>query len=342
MKGPSTRVPKEWKAFLQNSTNKENLIALILSEWQKDVYAPKLLNRQILFVHKVTCYSLISDGHIVQIDQIEELSSSQEEADGRIILHCLHIAEKEQSVEIVVRSPDTDVFVLLIHYNDKIKSELYFDTGTGDKRRLLSIDTIISHHGPDLSKYIVGLHAMSGCDTTSAFVRKGKVKPLKITKKHKDFVNAFSELGKEENVSEEVLTVLEQFVCCLYGKQCDNINKLRYEKVQQKFTSRKLLSDTEGTDMSLLPPCQSSLIMHIKRVNHQAFVWKNSHVQFPELPNPIHHGWCRDDENGLDYDWCDGPFIPQVRVILHYFFALNICIFSMFNVSYGLIYMNVL
>lgn len=312
VKGPSTRIPKEWKAFLQNNTNKENLIGLILSEWQKDAYASRLKNRQVLFVYKETCYSLTSDGHTVQTEQIEELSSSQEEADGRIILHCLHIAHMQPNSDIVVRSPDTDVFILLLHYNEMITSKVYFDTGTGDKRRLLNVDAIINCHGEDLPKYIVGLHAMTGCDTTSAFVRKGKIKPLNIVKKQNKFLAAFTELGKDENVTEEVRSMLEQFVCSLYGKQSTDINKLRYEKAQQKFTSTKLLSETEGTDMSLLPPCQSALNMHIKRANYQSYVWKRSHEQFPEFPMAIHHGWCRDQENDLDYNWCDGQFLPQV------------------------------
>ena len=50
VKGPLTRVPKEWKKFLQNDNNKENLLQLILSEWRKEQFAEKLKNRRVNFV----------------------------------------------------------------------------------------------------------------------------------------------------------------------------------------------------------------------------------------------------------------------------------------------------
>jgi hypothetical protein len=38
VKGSSTRLPRDWKAFLQNNFYKENLILLLLSEWKKNTY----------------------------------------------------------------------------------------------------------------------------------------------------------------------------------------------------------------------------------------------------------------------------------------------------------------
>ena len=55
--------------------------------------------------------------------------------------------------------------------------------------------------------------------------------------------------------------------------------------------------------------------MHIKRANYQALVWKHAHERTPKLPGPAEgHGWCM-GQDGLEYDWCDGPFLPQVRGI---------------------------
>jgi hypothetical protein len=63
------------------------------------------------------------------------LASTQEEADTRIIWHALYSDKlyQESNVQgrIVVKSPDTDVLVLLVHYfpNMKNTSELWFQTG---------------------------------------------------------------------------------------------------------------------------------------------------------------------------------------------------------------------
>jgi hypothetical protein len=59
------------------------------------------------------------------------LESTQEEADTRIILHALYsdklYQENNGQGRIVVKSPDTDVLVLLVHYFPKMKntSELW-------------------------------------------------------------------------------------------------------------------------------------------------------------------------------------------------------------------------
>ena len=72
---------------------------------------------------------------------IEQLQSDHEEADTRLILHAANALRAGQS-QVTVQSPDTDVFLLLTHHWSKMKSqgaELWFQTGTGLKERLIPI-----------------------------------------------------------------------------------------------------------------------------------------------------------------------------------------------------------
>ena len=92
--GPKTKLPSDFKVFLFNSDNKRQLIALILSEWQSAKYARNLFHRHVFFVCEETCCCLEStDGLTVSTTPVPNLFSSQEEADTRIILHCLFVAE---------------------------------------------------------------------------------------------------------------------------------------------------------------------------------------------------------------------------------------------------------
>ena len=92
--GPLTKIPRDWKAFLCCDQNKQSFISFLLKEWQQNKYAMKLQDGKIYFVCEDTCYYLRSqDGMETITDEVEELKSTQEEADTKIVLHCLHSAE---------------------------------------------------------------------------------------------------------------------------------------------------------------------------------------------------------------------------------------------------------
>ena len=69
------------------------------------------------------------------------------------------------------------------------------------------------------------------------------------------------------------------------------------------------LDASKGADLSLLPPCREALKMHIKCVNYQVRIWKLSHIQNPEIPSPLEHGWIIIN-NKLEPQWVDGKILP--------------------------------
>ena len=89
---------------------------LPLRGMEKEKYAPKLQGKHLVFVNERECISLKSiDGNNVVTEEVEKLCSSHEEADTRIILHCNDVAANSpESSVILLRSPDTDVFILLL------------------------------------------------------------------------------------------------------------------------------------------------------------------------------------------------------------------------------------
>lgn len=120
-------------------------------------------------------------------------------------------------------------------------------------------------------------------------------------------------MGQTIKVQEKTYKDLESFVCCMYGKPSySSVNKLRYDIFMQKFRpkSGKVLSASDGVDLSLLPPCQDSLYMHIQRANYQAYIWNNSIVHYPKIESPLDHGWELDENDKLDYKWTNGEILP--------------------------------
>jgi hypothetical protein len=313
--GPMTKLPRDFSTFLHNSENKKNLIKFPLGQWQRCDYSDLFNNRIIFFVCEADCYCLeASNGSIIS-SPVPELQSSQEEADTRIILNLLYETKSSNGDKtIIVRSPDTDVLVLLVYYAVFTNCCILFDTGVGNKRRLLSVRKILSGIGNETAKVLPGFHAFTGCDCTSAFVRKGKKLPYKIMSQNPLFVSMFQNLESNAGyLPVDLNQQLEQFVCAMYGKQqMSDVNRARYLLFKSRYGSRVLNTSgtVGGTDLSLLPPCSSALLQHCKRANYQTAIWKAAEEQFPKLPAPDGNGWKTDSEGQLQITWTEGAIMP--------------------------------
>ena len=93
----------------------------------------------------------------------------------------LHVKdEAQQNTSVIIRSPDTDVFLLLLVFVNSFSGPIYMDTGSADHRRIIDLGKIRADIGDDVCKALLGLHTFTGSDTTSAFMGKGKIRPFKI------------------------------------------------------------------------------------------------------------------------------------------------------------------
>lgn len=313
--GPSTKVPRDWKSFLSSSNNKTSVVGLLLSEWENDKYASRLQGRMLYFSFKESCTLLSSeDGIITDSQPVQSLSSSQEEADTKIILHCLYSSMDSKCTTIVVRSPDTDVFLLLLAYVNKIKKHLIFDTGTGNNRRQIDISIVKDKLSPNVCNALIGLHSFTGCDTVSSFTGKGKIKPFSIMCNDPKLVTCFEKLGTQEELEDTLVRGLQNFVCRLYGyPSATGVDDVRLKMVKKRFTpgDDRPLAQCHGMDLSLLPPCERSLLNHIKRANYQTMIWRRASQAHPQLPCPEDNGWKRSDSGQLQINWCDGDMFPN-------------------------------
>ena len=236
------------------------------------------------------------DGYSTDARPVFELFSSQEEADTRLILHLKYVDDTSQAERVIVRSTDTDVFLLLLHFIPQFThlQNVKFDTGLGDKRVWIDIKSLHQSMSEDLISSLLGFHAFTGCDSTSSFVRKGKLKPLRFLTNSREFQSIFQDIGEQPHTSDITRKGLEKFTCKIYGgSEISNINTLRYLKAQERFPQKgaKLLFKKYNADLSLLPPCLLSLQLHIDRANYQTYVWKQALNAYPELPSLEENGW---------------------------------------------------
>ncbi len=151
------------------------------------------------------------------------------------------------------------------------------------------------------------MHAFTGCDSISALAGKGKRRALKLLMVNSDYVAAFSSLGNTWLVSADLLRKLEEFVCALYGKRLQNVDLLRY----QLYCSKGGKVEPEA-----LPPCKSTLALHVTRANYQAGVWRRAIFQLPDVPSPDSHGW-EVSEDSIAIKWlASNPAPDEIMELL--------------------------
>ena len=180
------RVIPDWKKFISSGENKQSLIRFLGDYIVKHINqnSPLQEGQSLylagLFSNPETVKMLNQNGML----DCSCLASTQEEADTRTILHALYSDKlyQENNVQgcIVVKSPDTEVLVLYVHYFPKIKntSELWFQTGpitrTKDCRRYIPVHELCKSLSSVVCEILPATHALTGCDTTSSFFGIGK------------------------------------------------------------------------------------------------------------------------------------------------------------------------
>ena len=136
---------------------------------------------------------------------------------------------------IRIKSPDSDVFFILLHFALTLPNVvILFDTGTGNKQRLINITELAEGYTQNHCTTLMCLHAYTRCDTTSAFKGIGKIKPLKTLQKTPKFAAVLCRLGETWDITEDLLDELEEFTCAIYGRaRVHKVNELRYIRIQE-------------------------------------------------------------------------------------------------------------
>ena len=203
--------------------------------------------------------------------------------------------------KIIVSSPDTDAFMIMLSKVTEINGQLFMLTGTGNKRRIINVNSVTegiyeNQNGTyctknQVMKALLGFHCFTGCDTVSSFAGSGKLKPLKLLLKNSEYIDAFSSLGEDIKLGEETAKKLEIFALHMYGKKPTfsiSINDLRYCQKGGKAS------------FDLLPPCHNVLIQHSMRASYQLYIWCFNPMIDADVP--VNYGWCMNDDT-LDVQW---------------------------------------
>ena len=200
-------LPAKWENFISHTENKEEL-ARFLSQ-QLIVKAPS--NKII-----VTAGGF-SDEEGVEYSNgtldIGPLQAKHEEADTRIILHCI----QSRAERIVVSARDTDILVLLVTYFHMMTCrQLWMKAGTAKERKYIPVHAIVEkpQMEPQVLQLLPAFHALTGSDSTSYIAGHTKKTCWDVFVQHSSLLKG---IGDSIILSDNTIKNAEIFFCKVYG-----------------------------------------------------------------------------------------------------------------------------
>ena len=259
----------------------------------------------------------ITETGTVECSEVPELVCSHVEADTRLAYHLSVLANAVPGQNVVIRATDADIIVNLLYDARCVNTNVWMDVGHSslNTRRFIHITALADHLGPCLCKALPGYHSLTGCDYTSSFFRKGKVKPLKVAEKNPLHLEGLGNIG-ETTTFDDSDSLLEKYVCSLYGqKALSSVNEARLRIFTQKYKPTdpdSPLENIKSLDAGMLPPCKNVLMQKIARCNYVTYLWKHADMKDPlENMEPTDHGWREVDGVYLPV-WFTGSQMPAV------------------------------
>lgn len=212
-----------------------------------------------------------------------QCEQATEDADTLIVATAFKNAANKTN-DFVIVGEDVDLIVLYVDATVKYSylTNVYFLKPSKQNQERKLFDRKCFAY-PDIAKNLLFLHAISGCDTTSALFMQGKKKYANILTKHEDLndeVKVFREPETDIRVLEKVG---QKFLVLLYGGDTDmSLNDLRFKNFSSYLIKSK-------TNLACLPPTEAAANQHIRRTYLQVQKWlgRDSHI------SPLQYGWKR-------------------------------------------------
>ena len=226
-------------------------------------------------------------GHLIQmltgilIQVGIQVKQAEADADSLIVSTALSLAECGKPVVVV--GTDTDLLVMLVTLAST-KVDMYM-LCCKNPTALYRVQDIQEGMG-STSRYLMALHAITGCDTVSALYRQGKRKAFNLVHNNNDY--AFLDIFmNKHSTHQQIQEAGESFLLKLYGaRSCESLNQLRYI-AYNKAIGRTSLSST--FQLASLPPTSAAAKQHSYRSYLTVQEWMGRSLQ------PTAWGWRLED-----------------------------------------------
>lgn len=180
-----------------------------------------------------------------------ECYQSLDDADYMVVATAINKAVENPDYSVLLVGNDMDLLGMAIHHTKCRNIYMYY---SNDK--VYNILDLKNQLSPNIQKHILVLHAMSGCDTTSAMYSIGKTIAYDVLESmpDSDFLNVFT---ADDATHEEISEAGEEFILKLFhAKKSKSLDNLRYIRYMTKLAKKSITSTLFGLES--LPPTSAA------------------------------------------------------------------------------------
>ena len=153
------------KDFLSHIEIKSDLTTYLAEYCVKEL---KKADKRFVIVYQTFCLTNI-ENYLPDLEY-----HNHEEADTLTMLQAKNLADMYPNCEIYILSLDTSVFLLAIHFYQKLSPKLVVRTGNAPDIRDIDIGKVCNSLSAKHTETVLRLHSFTGCDQTARFYGKSK------------------------------------------------------------------------------------------------------------------------------------------------------------------------
>ena len=201
--------------------------------------------------------------------------------------------QKAESSHTVVVGEDTDLLILLLYHLEHHHWPVYLGNSRSGttQAKFWDIQKVQDEIGSNICQQLLFVHAISGCDTTSAVYGLGKAAFLKKAMKSASFREEAKKFRTSHCTKDTIEPAGEKVLVEVYGgRESDTLNKLRHVKYNQKLSTCSTTFHPCN-----LPPTSSAAKFHSQRTYFQVQDWMN--LDGDLNLDPFEWGW--EDSGGI-------------------------------------------
>ena len=169
--------PQQFDNFLRLSESKTDLVRFLINDWSTNTIHAKILEDELYVTVEDKAFCISSNGSKLSMVLCNRLSNEQEETDTKVFL-CAQVAFDIGFERVNIVTVDTDVAILGMYFRSMLTGKIYLQYGASSAATLFDLSE--NSLNRSLAQSLPGLHAFSGCDTTSCFEGKGTLKKLDV------------------------------------------------------------------------------------------------------------------------------------------------------------------